>query len=184
MKKHNTSFSVLEHKESSQVIDLINIYVPPIYGAIVVFYTLTCYIHEKLCIFVYNCLNWHGCTWIYIYLLKMWIFNVFLLNRFFAPVFFRFRFSGWAGSSTGPVLITLLIYIVYIWPLHVFLVKKRGNCCKSTSDVAMSVVLCEIYFTLWRLTIDHLWKLPWRRVARVRWIRVSLQLNVCYNILH
>ena len=57
MKKHNTSFSVLEHKESSQVIDLINIYVPPIYGAIVVFYTPTCYIHEKLCIFVYNCLN-------------------------------------------------------------------------------------------------------------------------------
>ena len=72
MKKHNTSFSLLEHKESSQVIDLINIYVPPIYGAIVVFYTLTCYIHTRnfayLCIIVLIDMDAHEYIYIYIYI--------------------------------------------------------------------------------------------------------------------
>ena len=44
--------------------------------------THTCYIHEKLCIFVYNGLDSYGCTWIYMFFFKIWIYNV-----FFGPVF-------------------------------------------------------------------------------------------------
>ena len=64
-----------------------------------VIYGLTCYIHEKLCIFVYNGLNSHECTWIYMYFLKL------LMYMYFCSTGFLIRFVSRFLTGSGPVLV-------------------------------------------------------------------------------
>ena len=63
-----------------------------------VLYALTCYIHEKLCIFLYNGLNSHGCTWIYICI--FWKYECFM---YFCSTGFLIRFVSWFLSGFSPV---------------------------------------------------------------------------------
>jgi hypothetical protein len=67
--------------------------------AILVLYNVTCYIniYEKLCKFLYIGLASHGCTSICFFFQNLNILCIFS-DRFFDPVFFRFRFgSGLLG---------------------------------------------------------------------------------------
>ena len=89
-------------------------------GAILVLCTFICYIHEKLCIFVYNGLNSHGCTYIYNfskfeYFMYFW-WTSFVIHFFLVLV--RFQFSRSIDSTTGSVLITLVGVLFALYASH------------------------------------------------------------------
>ena len=67
-----------------------------------------------------NGLDSYVCTWIYMFFTEIWIFYIFLVDRYFSgfgPVSGPFHILGYVSSIIGLVLITLVVCTL-TWYMH------------------------------------------------------------------
>jgi hypothetical protein len=93
----------------------------------------------NLCIMVWIHMDAHE----YVFVFRKIEYFMIFSDRFFDPVFFRFRYLGLTGSMTGPVLVTLVRFVQLAFGLSAYSTVVR--CFLSSGCLSCSTVqLCDV----------------------------------------